>query len=163
MPLGWEVLFTLAATHWAWTALFDIKLKSECTQSVLKMCIVVTFIEFSNTVALFLSSGLSLLKKKLWHRCFPVNFANFFGTPILQNIFARLLLNIMSTKKSFYAMGSWNSWFNSFIIHLENGKSISSERTKFLSKESFQFIAKTKWFSVSFNTYIWVNYPSRFC
>ena len=27
----------------------------------------------------------TLLKKRLWHRCFPVNFAKFLRTPILQN------------------------------------------------------------------------------
>ena len=27
----------------------------------------------------------TLLKKKLWHRCFPVNFAKFLRTPFLQN------------------------------------------------------------------------------
>ena len=36
----------------------------------------------------------TLLKKRLWHRCFPVNFAKFLGTPFLQNTFGRLLLNI---------------------------------------------------------------------
>ena len=27
----------------------------------------------------------NLLKKRLWHRCFPVNFAKFLSTPFLQN------------------------------------------------------------------------------
>ena len=27
----------------------------------------------------------TLLKKSLWHRCFPVNFAKFLRTPFLQN------------------------------------------------------------------------------
>ena len=27
----------------------------------------------------------TLLKKRLWHRCFPVNFAKFLGRPFLQN------------------------------------------------------------------------------
>ena len=27
----------------------------------------------------------TLLKKRLWHRCFPVKFAKFLGTPFLQN------------------------------------------------------------------------------
>ena len=33
----------------------------------------------------------TLLKKRLWHRCFPVNFARSSRTPFLQNIFGRLL------------------------------------------------------------------------
>ena len=30
-------------------------------------------------------SEATLLKKRLWRRCFPVNFAKFLRTPILQN------------------------------------------------------------------------------
>ena len=35
----------------------------------------------------------TLIKKRLWHRCFPVNFAKFFRTTFLQNTSGRLLLN----------------------------------------------------------------------
>ena len=34
----------------------------------------------------------TLLKKSLWYRCFPVNFAKFLRTPFLQNTSGRLLL-----------------------------------------------------------------------
>ena len=34
----------------------------------------------------------TLLKKKLWHRCFPVNFWKFLRTPFIQNTSGRLLL-----------------------------------------------------------------------
>ena len=34
----------------------------------------------------------TLLKKRLWHRCFPVNFAKFLRTPFLQTTSRRLLL-----------------------------------------------------------------------
>ena len=34
----------------------------------------------------------TLLKKRLWHRCFPENFANFLRTPFLQSTSGRLLL-----------------------------------------------------------------------
>ena len=34
----------------------------------------------------------TLLKKRLWYRCFPVNFAKFPRTPFLQNTSGRLLL-----------------------------------------------------------------------
>ena len=33
----------------------------------------------------------ALLEKRLWHRCFAVNFAKFLRTPILQNTSGRLL------------------------------------------------------------------------
>ena len=36
---------------------------------------------------------ITLLKKRLWHRCFPVNFSNFPRTPFLQNTSGRLLPN----------------------------------------------------------------------
>ena len=29
----------------------------------------------------------TLLKKKFWHRCFPVNFANLLRTPFLKNTY----------------------------------------------------------------------------
>ena len=35
----------------------------------------------------------TLFKKRLWHRCFPVNFAKFLRTPFLQITSVRLLLN----------------------------------------------------------------------
>ena len=36
----------------------------------------------------------TLLKRRLWHRCFPVNFVKFLRTPFLQNTSGRLLLLI---------------------------------------------------------------------
>ena len=35
----------------------------------------------------------TLLKKRLWHRCFPVNFAKFLRTPLFTEDFQRLLLD----------------------------------------------------------------------
>ena len=37
-------------------------------------------------------SPATLLKKRLWHRCFQVNFSKFLRTPVLQNTSRRLLL-----------------------------------------------------------------------
>ena len=37
----------------------------------------------------------TLLKKRLWCRCFPVNFVKFLGTPFLQNTSGRLLLYVL--------------------------------------------------------------------
>ena len=34
----------------------------------------------------------ALLKKRLWHRCFPLNFAKFLRTPFLQNTSRQVLL-----------------------------------------------------------------------
>ena len=44
--------------------------------------------------SLFFNKVATLLKKRLWHRCFPVNFAKFFRTPFLQNASGWLLLNL---------------------------------------------------------------------
>ena len=38
----------------------------------------------------------TLSKKRLWHRCFPVNFAKFLRTPFLQNTYGRLLLPVFA-------------------------------------------------------------------
>ena len=41
----------------------------------------------------------SLLKRRLWHRCFPVNFAKFLRTPFLTEHFCWLLLIYYSTRE----------------------------------------------------------------
>ena len=50
----------------------------------------------------------------LWHRCFPVNFAKFLRTPVLQNTSGRLLLDTIfefhaltgcDTTSNFYGVG----------------------------------------------------------
>ena len=38
--------------------------------------------------------SVTLLKKRLWHRCFPVNFAKFLRTPFLKDTFGQLVLFI---------------------------------------------------------------------
>ena len=39
-------------------------------------------------------TGKRLLKKRLWHKCFPLNFAKFRRTPFLQNTYGRLRLPV---------------------------------------------------------------------
>ena len=36
----------------------------------------------------------TLLKKRIWHRCFPVNFVKFLRIPFLQNTSGRVLLSL---------------------------------------------------------------------
>ena len=38
----------------------------------------------------------ALLKKRLWHRCFPMDFVKFLRTPILQNTSSRLPLKFQA-------------------------------------------------------------------
>ena len=63
----------------------------------------VVFLNFTNFPGKHLSQSLffnkaadlrpeTLLKKRLWHKCFHVNFAPFLRTPFLQNTSRRLLL-----------------------------------------------------------------------
>ena len=43
------------------------------------------FLEISQTSQENTCARFSFLKKRLWHRCFPVNFAKFLRTSFLQN------------------------------------------------------------------------------
>ena len=43
---------------------------------------------------LFLPEACNFIKKRLWHRGFPVNFGKFLRTPFLQSTFWRLLLSV---------------------------------------------------------------------
>ena len=51
----------------------------------MKKDVLKNFIKFTGRPA-------TLLKERLWHRCFPKNFANFLRTPFLQNTSGRLWL-----------------------------------------------------------------------
>ena len=54
----------------------------------------------------------TLLKKSLWHRCFPVNFAKFLRTPFLQNTSGRLLLIFIKINEEIKGL---NFFENSFL------------------------------------------------
>ena len=64
----------------------------------------------------------TLLKKRLWHRCFPVNFEKFLRTPFLQNTSGWLHHEEWFDKSSvsiFYNVDTWCHWkccFNSLEI-----------------------------------------------
>ena len=66
------------------------------------------------------------LKKRLWHRCFPVDFAKFLWTPLLQNTFGRLVLYSEPSqicKMQFYEkiLNGWKSlniFAKSFVLYL---------------------------------------------
>ena len=53
----------------------------------------------------------TFLKKILWHRCFPVNFAKFSRTPFSQNTSGRLLLDITRILFNICPPLVWNSMF----------------------------------------------------
>ena len=55
---------------------------------------------FFNEVAAL--STETLLKKRLWHRCFPVSFPKSLTTPFLQNTTGRLCFYVCSFKGHFF-------------------------------------------------------------
>ena len=55
-------------------------------------CIVVFIYVQYSFAAMRNQTSSEKLKKRLWHRCFPENFAKFLRTPFLQNTSGRLLL-----------------------------------------------------------------------
>ena len=71
--------------------LVDLLTASESSRSNHRKCSVV-FLEISQNSHENTCVRVSLLKKKLCHRCFHVNFVKFLRTSFLQNTFGRLLL-----------------------------------------------------------------------
>ena len=63
-------------------------------------------------------------KKKLWHRCFPVNFVKFQRTPFLQNTSGRLLLIIdLTGQKQTFADPEATVWIcSSKKVFLKNSQ-----------------------------------------
>ena len=47
---------------------------------------------WNSQIAVKIKKKKTLLKKRLWHKCFPANFVKFLRTPFLQNTSGRLLL-----------------------------------------------------------------------
>ena len=72
-----------------------------------------------------------LLKKKLWHRCFPVKFLKFSTTPFLLNTSGRLFLNFFGgvTKSAI-----WEEILKKFLM--ENFIFLQCLLLRIISKES---------------------------
>ena len=65
----------------------------------------------------------TLVKKRLWHRCFPVNFVKFLRTPFLQNTSGRLLLFQSRWLKTFVCRETssnckWVKYFNQLLCSI---------------------------------------------
>ena len=62
----------------------------------------------------------TLLKKRLWHRCFPVNFAKFLRAPFLKEHLWWLLLFIICHRSNFsYALLNWELFKGRFGVNLQ--------------------------------------------
>ena len=60
----------------------------------------------------------TLLKKRLWHRCFLVNFAKFLRAPFLHNTYGRLLLIITLSFSKLFKLVTNIAEFRSIWIKL---------------------------------------------
>ena len=100
-----ETIFTFASWKWIWSEHLN---RSSCPEVFCKKGVVRNFAKFTGKhlcrSLFFKVAGLrpaTLLKKRLWHRCFPVNFAKFQRTTFLIE-HLRWLLLIWSNHKSYY-------------------------------------------------------------
>ena len=59
-----------------------------------------------------------LLKKRLWQRCFPVNFVKFLGTPFLQNTTDWLLLLFLRFALYFKGMQNSMGFYKGISLHV---------------------------------------------
>ena len=104
------VLFGGAFSLWVSLKFFKVPLK---------FLIQVNAAYHSKAEALFDDIKKEILKKKLWYRCFPVNFSKFLRTPFLQNISGRLLLGWGRGQKASPPLKSVThilQWWN--LVHL---------------------------------------------
>ena len=83
----------------------------------------------------------TLLKKSLWYRCFPVNFAKFLRTPFLQNISGGCFCKLQVNEKNSFThtpsciLPSFLGIHHFFRIHHDYffQRGFESVRTQFLS------------------------------
>ena len=71
----------------------------------------------------------SLLKKRLWHRCFPVNLAKFLRTPLLTEHLRWLLLLILNIEKFYHfkSLISENQKKKNVITHKISHKTVKMQ------------------------------------
>ena len=80
----------------------------------------------------------TLLKKGLWYRCFPVNFAKFLRTPsLIEHLWWLLLQGFMFVSKSLRLLGGWTWFVNYLFFSLSNKNTI--EWLLWLSSEPKDF------------------------
>ena len=77
----------------------------------------------------------TVLKKGLWHRCFPVNFAKFLRTPFLQNTLRRLLLKFLNSRETVSETNLLVNTFSLFTLYFK-------ERIFYITKPYNSFLSK---------------------
>ena len=101
----------------------------------------------------------TLLKKKLWHWCFPVNFVKFLRTPFLQNTFGRwtdslLEVVIFLSHKQFFFSGEKVVDYPAqklFCMIIRHRSSLQVFRKKGVLKDLAKFTGKHLYQILSFN------------
>ena len=81
--------FIISPSTKAYLGPVKTSIRSSQRRCSIKKGVLENFAEFTGK---HLCQSLFSLKKRLWHRGFPVNFAKFLRTPFLQNTSGRLLL-----------------------------------------------------------------------
>ena len=97
----------------------------------------------------------TLLKKRLWHRCFPVNFAKFLRTPFLQNTSGGCFWILLFT----FAKVRCGAIFISWYIFINRSKVLSDIyfhiwKGSYNLEEALLIIIKNRWI-------IWDSYYIR--
>ena len=117
------------------------------------------------------AAGLSFfsIKKRLWHKCFPVNFAKFLGAPFLYNTFGSLLLktqwfihNLITYKTNLFSFAGIckfqiiDAVFNSFLLLTQLGHIFCSPCDKINTIPKTDITtARALWFCLTWGLLTW--------
>ena len=92
------------STSWLFLDASEILCRSIHRRCSVRKGIFRNFTEFRTPVPeslfFFMAQPATLLKKRLWHRCFPVSFAKFLRTTFLQSTSGRLVLCLLPLMES---------------------------------------------------------------
>ena len=117
--------------------------KSSCSQmcflKLRKICLETSLLEslFNNVADL---KAWNFIKKRLRHRCFPVNFMQFFKKPYLQNTSRWLLLLILCSNQSFIHWSHYVGFFLDFFSFVIDNCNYGILLKKCLKNKIFYFL-----------------------
>ena len=113
---------------------------AEITEAAVGRCSVKkVFLEISRNAQENTSAPATLLKKKLWDGCFPVNFAKFLRTSFLQNTSGRLLLkrHLKVGAKIYLSLGNTSKkFYQNNLTDSKQGPHQTKSITKFNNRNN---------------------------